>query len=118
MGLDFIRSTAVSHMKAWRIAFENAQTDLFASSCTLSDRVFIAVLTGQAAIEEQQSILVRLVNDRVYVYDGIEEIAQIENPSPELLEHLSTSFGVINGEIDEIHDFTHTLSVSIGGNGR
>jgi len=118
MGLDFIRSSAVSHMKAWRIAFEEAQTDLFASSCTLSDRVFIAALTGQATIEVQQSVLIRLINDRVCVYDGVEEIAEIESPSPTLLEHLNASFSLINGEIEEIHDFTNTLSISIGRSGR
>ncbi len=115
MGLDFVKSTAAVHKKARREAFDDASLDMFSSFHALPDRVFLAEIVGHPIVEEQQLVLIRLVEDRVCVFEGVVEIAEIEQPSPELRDQLNSCYGLIQGQIEEINDLSNTFSIRVGG---
>lgn len=118
MGLAFIRSTARKpHVKQWSYAYQCAADDLFAGISSTIERVLLATPRLETALCEGQAIHLRLIEERVLAYRGIELAAEIEKPSLDVLEALNQCHGILDGYIKEVNELAGTVSIHVGKNG-
>lgn len=115
MGLAFIRSTARKpHVKQWSYAYQCAADDLFAGISTAIERVLLAIPLPGSTVCEGDAIHLRLIDERVLAYKGIEPIADLEKPSLDVLEALNQCHGILDGSIKEVNELAGTLSIRVG----
>lgn len=114
MGQNFARKTAQPHTKSWRSEYANASGDLFAGMCAPVERTLLATPGKNAILSEGESIHVRLVEQRVFVFRDLNQVAEIDKPSLDVLESLATCHGVLDGYVEEINQFANAVSVHVG----
>jgi hypothetical protein len=118
MGLAFIRSTARKpHIKQWSYAYQSAADDLFAGLSAAVGRVLLAVPRPGSAVCEGEPIHLRLIDERVLAYKGVVPVADLERPSPDVLEALVQCYGILDGSIKEVNELAGTLSIEVGKKG-
>lgn len=118
MGLAFIRSTARKpHVKQWSYAYQCAADDLFAGISSAIDRVLLAIPRPGSAVCEGEPVYLRLIDERVLAYKGIEPIAELEKPSLDVLEALNQCHGILDGSVKEVNELAGTLSIQVGKKG-
>lgn len=115
MGLAFIRSTARKpHVKQWSYAYQCAADDLFAGIFSAIDRVLLAIPTPGSAVCEGEAVYLRLVDERVLAYKGVEPVAELEKPSLDVLEALNHCHGILDGSVKEVNELAGTLAIHVG----
>ena len=115
MGLAFIRSTARKpHVKQWSYAYQCAADDLFAGISTAVDRILLAIPRSGSPVCEGDAIHLRLIDERVLAYKGIEPVAELERPSLDILEALNQWHGILDGSVKEVNELAGMLSIRVG----
>lgn len=112
MGLNFVHKTAVAHRTAWAAEFRRAAGDMFAASCKVIDRTYLAAIVGND-LNDGDDVNVRLINERVLVYKDLSLAGEIDKPSLDLVETLKSCYGILPGQIEETNDLGFA-SVHVG----
>lgn len=114
MGIDFIRSRAASHTKAWSAEYRRAGDDMFAQHCASYGRSFLATPQSHIAIHEGDPVYVRTVNEQVLVMRELSPIAKIDKPTLDLMESLNAGCGILDAYVDDVNPLANVISVHIG----
>ena len=114
MGVDFIKRTARAFHKGldWR-RIEAAIPKLFTQQPTAIPRTYAARLCSGQKLNTGEKVGVRREGEHVLAMRGLDLVATINSPSPELLEALSVGHGEASGVVQQVHDMARTAEIAV-----
>lgn len=114
MGVDFVRKAAHSFHKGLdRRRIELCTPDLFSQQPTSSPRTYVATFRRGATLDVGDKLGVRLEGGQVVGLRGLDRVAIIERPPPELVTALSVCFGEAWGLVQHVHRMAHVVEISV-----
>ena len=114
MGLDFIRATSPSFNRVLdRRLVEMRSPKLFARDMPIVSRTISADICQGATVTAGETVLLRVIKDRVTVQRENLVIAECPSAPADFVAHLRVGAGVGKGEIKSVHSISQTLEISI-----
>lgn len=114
MGLDFIRQIAKPFRKSLdRRLIELNTPHLFTKNSKSGSRAYAASIFGDNKLTSGDELGIRLLNNRIFAYKGLETIAEIYSPTTELLSALRKSHGEAFGIVKEVYASARTAEIRI-----
>ena len=114
MGIDFIRRTARSFHKGLDIRrIELASPNLFTQAPSPKPRTYVAHVCSGQKIDFGEKLGIHLDGKHVLAMRGLNRVATISSPSPELLEALSVGHGETSCVVQEVHDLARVAEIRL-----
>ena len=114
MGLEFIEKAGSSFHKGLdRKRAQLATPTLFTQQPRSKPRVYAANLHPGSKTHDGEQLGVRQHCGKVLVMRGIDPIATIENPPPELLEALIESYDEACGVVQHVYEMAGVAEISL-----
>ena len=112
MGVDFIRRTARSFHKGLdKRRIELASPSLFTHSIRAKPRTYSAQMCIGQKIDAGEKLGVRLEEQLVVAMRGLDLVATISSPVPELLEALVDGHGEASCVVQEVHEMARIVEI-------
>jgi hypothetical protein len=114
MGLDFIRTATPSFNRALdRRLVEMHTPKLFSRDMPIVSRTASADICDGAIVAQGDSVLLRVIKDKVIVQRKNLVIAECANAPAEFIAHLRAGAGIAEGEIKSLQPISQTVEISI-----
>ncbi|HWO42066.1 MAG TPA: hypothetical protein VNO43_09710 [Candidatus Eisenbacteria bacterium] len=114
MGLDFIRKAAASFRKGLdRRRIELATPTLFTHEPDCAPRTYAATMRNGHGLAVGETVGVRLVEQSVIAFRGLDPVAIFDNPPAELIDALTTSVGEAWGVVQQVHDTAQVAEIAV-----
>jgi hypothetical protein len=114
MGADFIRRAAPSFRKGLdRGRVELGTPHFFTQEPAAEARSYAAHFVDGKSATEGEQLGVHLEGQCVFVLRGLDVIAAIDEPPPELVAGLAGSFGEACAIVVQVHDLAHVAEVIV-----
>jgi len=114
MGLDFIRNAAPSFNRVLdrRLVEMNSPT-LFSRDLPIISRTARAELCGESAVQQGETVLLRMVGDSVVVQRENNIIARCPRAPDEFITHLCAGAGIAKGTVTSVQPISQTLEIGL-----
>jgi hypothetical protein len=114
MGLDFIRKAAASFRKGLvRRRVELATPTLFTQEPGCAPRAYAANVRGGKRLAVGEKVGVRLVEQRVTAFRGLDPVASFNSPPAELIGAIASSNGEAWGVVQQVHDAAQVAEIAV-----
>lgn len=114
MGADFLEKTAPTFQKCWdegRLLLVNQ--DLLTRLPASKSRSFAADLTGSGTLKKGDKATVEKIGKALVASLGHTELARCEDPPAELVDAINANCGMVQGEVDAVHELAGIVEISI-----
>jgi hypothetical protein len=114
MGADFLERAAPAFQKCWdegRLQLVTA--DLLTRLPTSRSRSFAADLSSEGVLKKGDKMTVEKVGNALVASLGHTQLARCENAPAELAEAIDANCGMVQGEVDEVHELAGVVEISI-----
>jgi hypothetical protein len=114
MGLDFIRKAAASFRKGLdRRRIELATPTLFTQEPGCAPRAYAASMRNGHGLAVGDTVGVRLVEQRLIAFRGLDPVATFNTSPAELIDGLAASGGEAWGVVQQIHDAAQVAEITV-----
>src|SRR5688572_9655813 len=114
MGLDFIRKAAASFRKRLdRRRIELNTPTLFTQQPDCTPRAYAASIGNGRRLRVGDRLNVRIVEQRVTAFRGLDPVATFNSPPGELIEALVESAGEACGIVQQVHDAAQVAEITV-----
>lgn len=114
MGLDFIRTAAPNFNRALdQRLVELHSPKLFGRDMPIVSRTARADICGCPAVTQGESVLLRIVKDKIVVQRANVIIAECPDAPAEFVAHLRAGAGIADGEITSVQSISQTIEIRI-----
>jgi hypothetical protein len=114
MGADFLERATPTFKKCWdegRLWLVNK--DLMTRLPASRSRSFAANVTAGAVLRKGDQTTVEKIGSSLIASLGHTELARCENAPAELAEAIEANCGIVQGEVDEVHELAGIVEISI-----
>jgi len=114
MGADFLERAAPTFQKCWDEGrLELVNKDLLTRLPASSSRSFAANLSARGVLKKGDKTTVEKVGNALVASLGHRELARCESAPAELVESINANCGMVQGEVDEVHELAGIVEISI-----
>jgi hypothetical protein len=114
MGADFLERATPTFKKCWdegRLQLVTA--DLLTRLPSSRSRSFAADLSVKGALKKGDKTTVEKIGNALIASVGHTELARCEDVPAELAEAIDANCGMVQGEVDEVHELAGIVEISI-----
>ena len=114
MGVDFVKKAARSFHKGLdKRRVELGTPTLFTQQPTSTPRSYAAKCCSGKTVAAGEILGMRLQGNQICATRGLDTVATIDSPAPELVQALSAGFGEASCVVQQFHEIAGVAEVSI-----